>query len=145
MELRKSERKRAKIKMALQAPSGAGKTYSSLLLAEGLLSGNLSKVAIIDTENGSADLYAHLGSYNVVSLSNYSPECAVDINDNSIVIGRRPCNCLLDRLRVSPNNRSHGLQGQLKLASLAGQRNHFAINANLVCTNFENAPSLRTD
>ena len=74
MELRKSERKRAKIKMALQAPSGAGKTYSSLLLAEGLVGGDLSKVAIIDTENGSADLYAHLGSYNVVSLSNYSPE-----------------------------------------------------------------------
>ncbi|MGY5351553.1 ATP-binding protein [Wenyingzhuangia sp. IMCC45533] len=74
MELRKSERKRAKIKMALQAPSGAGKTYSSLLLAEGLVGGDLSKVAIIDTENGSADLYAHLGSYNVVSLTNFSPE-----------------------------------------------------------------------
>lgn len=68
MQLRQSERKRAKIKMALQAPSGAGKTFSSLLLAQGLINGDLSKVAIIDTENGSADLYAHLGNYNVISL-----------------------------------------------------------------------------
>lgn len=87
MELRKSERKRAKIKMAIQAPSGAGKTYSSLLLADGLLGGDLSKVAIIDTENGSADLYAHLGSYNVISLKGvYSPEeyiKAIEVCENA--------------------------------------------------------------
>ena len=75
MELRKSERKNAKIKMAIQAPSGAGKTYSSLLLAKGLTNNQFSKVAIIDTENGSADLYPHLGEYNVLPLHPpYTPE-----------------------------------------------------------------------
>ncbi len=75
MKLRKSERKRAKIKMALQGSSGSGKTMSSLLLAKGLTQGDFSKVAIIDTENGSADLYAHLGDYNVLSLSPpFTPE-----------------------------------------------------------------------
>lgn len=75
MQLRTSERKRAKIKMALQGSAGSGKTYSSLLLAQGLTDGDLSKVAIIDTENGSADLYAHLGNYNVLSLTPpFSPE-----------------------------------------------------------------------
>lgn len=75
MQLRQSERKKAKIKMALQAPAGAGKTYSSLLLAHGLTNGDYSKVAIIDTENGSADLYAHLGQYNVLTLSPpFSPD-----------------------------------------------------------------------
>ncbi len=69
MQLRQSERKRAKIKMALQGSAGSGKTYSSLLLAKGLTNGNLNKVAVIDTENGSADLYAHLGNYNVLSLT----------------------------------------------------------------------------
>ena len=59
MQLRKSERKKAKIKLALQGAAGSGKTYSSLLLAKGLTNGDLSNVAIIDTENGSADLYAH--------------------------------------------------------------------------------------
>lgn len=75
MKLRQSERKQAKIKMALQGASGTGKTYSSLLLAKGLTGGNLSKVAIIDTENGSADLYAHLGNYNVLTLTPpFTPE-----------------------------------------------------------------------
>lgn len=75
MQLRKTERKKAKIKMALQGASGSGKTYSSLLLAKGLCNGNLDKVAVLDTENGSADLYAHLGNYNVLSLvPPYTPE-----------------------------------------------------------------------
>ncbi|KUF45778.1 AAA family ATPase [Myroides marinus] len=78
MQLRQSERKRAKIKMALQGSAGSGKTYSSLLLAQGLTNGDLSKVAIIDTENGSADLYAHLGSYNVLSLQPpFTPEAYI--------------------------------------------------------------------
>mgnify|MGYP003115261622 CR=1 FL=1 len=75
MNLRQSERKRAKIKMALQGSAGAGKTYSALLLAKGLTNGDFSKVAIIDSENGSADLYAHLGQYNVLSLTPpFTPE-----------------------------------------------------------------------
>ena len=68
MEIRKSERKQAKIKLALQGSAGSGKTYSSLLLGKGLTKGDFSKIAIIDTENKSADLYAHLGDYNVVSM-----------------------------------------------------------------------------
>lgn len=61
--------------MALQGSAGSGKTYSSLLLAKGLTNGDFSKVAIIDTENGSADLYAHLGQYNVLSLTPpFTPE-----------------------------------------------------------------------
>jgi hypothetical protein len=50
----KAERKRAKLKIALTGPSGAGKTYSALLMAKGFG----GKVAVIDTEKGSASLYA---------------------------------------------------------------------------------------
>jgi hypothetical protein len=75
MELRQSERKNAKIKMALQGPSGSGKTYSALLIGKGLTNDNLSKVAVVDTENGSSNLYAHIGNYNVINLqSPYTPE-----------------------------------------------------------------------
>lgn len=75
MQLRQSERKKAKIKMALQGSSGSGKSYSSLLLAQGLTNGDFSKVAVIDSENGSADLYAHLGQYNVLTLKPpFTPE-----------------------------------------------------------------------
>lgn len=61
MQLRVSSKKQAKIKLALQGCAGSGKTYSASLLAYGL-SGDWSKIAIIDSENGSADLYAHLGT-----------------------------------------------------------------------------------
>ena len=64
MDLRKAQRKQAKIKLALQGTSGSGKTYSALLLAAGIT--DYSKIAVIDTENHSADLYAHLGPYNVL-------------------------------------------------------------------------------
>ena len=75
MELRPSERKKAKIKMALQGSAGAGKSLSALLLAKGLTNDNLPKVAVIDTENGSSDLYAHIGNYNVLNLQPpYTPE-----------------------------------------------------------------------
>ena len=74
MNIRKAERKQAKIRLALQGPSGSGKTYSSLLIAKGLVD-DWSKIVIIDTENFSADLYAHLGSFNVLPITpNYSPE-----------------------------------------------------------------------
>ncbi|WP_026837065.1 ATP-binding protein [Gillisia sp. JM1] len=74
MKLTKSNRRQSKIKMALQGPSGSGKTYSSLLIAKGLTSGDFSKVAVIDSENGSSNLYSHLGDYYVVKLEGYSPE-----------------------------------------------------------------------
>ncbi len=74
MELKQASRKRAKIKMALQGPSGSGKTMSALLLAYGLCN-QWSKVAVIDTENHSAELYSHLGNYNVVNIgAPYTPE-----------------------------------------------------------------------
>ena len=78
MNLRQSSRREAKIKLALQGPAGSGKTYSSLLVAYGITS-SWSKIAIIDTEHGSADLYAHLGNYNVLSLDEpYNPEKYVE-------------------------------------------------------------------
>jgi hypothetical protein len=74
MELRQSSKKQAKIKLALAGCSGSGKTYSSLQLAYGMTN-NWSKIAIIDAESGSADLYAHLGNYNVLTLqSPFTPE-----------------------------------------------------------------------
>lgn len=51
-------------KMAIQGPSGSGKTFSALLIAQGIqeeakkLFGVDLRIAYIDTENGSASLYA---------------------------------------------------------------------------------------
>lgn len=56
----------AKLRLALSGPSGSGKTYSALLIASGIVP--MEKVAVIDTENGSANLYANLGTYSVLTL-----------------------------------------------------------------------------
>ncbi|WP_278598718.1 AAA family ATPase [Butyricimonas virosa] len=78
MNLRQSSKKQAKIKLALQGCAGSGKTYSALLLAHGLCN-DWTKIAVIDSENGSADLYAHLGTYNVLNLSeNFTPETYIE-------------------------------------------------------------------
>jgi hypothetical protein len=65
MQIRKAERKKAKLRLGIAAPSGAGKTYSALLLAFGLG----GKTGLIDTEHGSGDLYADLGDYDIISIS----------------------------------------------------------------------------
>jgi len=43
------------------------KTYGALQIAYGI-TGDWSKIVVIDTENHSADLYAHLGNFNVIGL-----------------------------------------------------------------------------
>jgi len=68
MQLKKAQRKQVKLRLNLSAPSGGGKTYSALLMAKGLV-GDWSKVAVIDTENGSASLYSHLGDFNVIDFA----------------------------------------------------------------------------
>ena len=68
LQLKKATRKQVKLKLNLSAPSGAGKTYSALLMAKGLV-GSWEKVAVIDTENGSASLYSHLGDFNTIELT----------------------------------------------------------------------------
>ena len=67
LQLRKAERRQAKMRVGISGPSGSGKTYSALLLASGMT--DWSKIALIDTENGSGELYADLGDYNVITLS----------------------------------------------------------------------------
>lgn len=53
MQLRRSERKQAKIKLALQGSAGSGKTMSALLLAKGLTNGDLTKQDyVLNQKNG---------------------------------------------------------------------------------------------
>lgn len=61
----KAERKQSKLRLGLSGPSGSGKTYSALLMARGLG----KKVAVVDTEKGSASLYSHLFNFDVSNLS----------------------------------------------------------------------------
>ncbi|MFG4692910.1 ATP-binding protein, partial [Acinetobacter baumannii] len=66
-----AERKKAKLKLNLNGASGSGKTYSALVLASSLG----KKIAVIDTENESASLYANEFNFDTLPLKPpYSPE-----------------------------------------------------------------------
>jgi hypothetical protein len=74
MVLENASRQKVKIKIALQGPSGSGKTMSALLLAY-RPSNSWEKIALIDTENRSSMLYAHLGNYKVIHVpAPFTPE-----------------------------------------------------------------------
>jgi len=61
MRLESATRKKVKLRLNIASPSGFGKTYGALLIAYGI-TGNWETVSVIDSENDSASLYAHLGS-----------------------------------------------------------------------------------
>lgn len=87
LQLQKAARKKVKLRLNLSGPSGSGKTYSALLLAKGLI-GSWEKIAVIDTENGSASLYEHLGAFNVVPLAApYTPERYKEAIDICVAAG----------------------------------------------------------
>ena len=76
IQLQKAKRSQVKIKIALAGVSGSGKTMSSLLLAYGIVKAAhpdwtdiqcWEKICVIDTENGSASLYANktVGNYTI--------------------------------------------------------------------------------
>jgi len=57
MAFQKAVRTKAKLRLALCGPSGSGKSYTALRLAMALAGPN-GRVAVLDTERGSASLYA---------------------------------------------------------------------------------------
>lgn len=71
MAFKKAERKQAKSRILLAGTPGSGKTYGAQSIAKGMG----GKVACIDTERGSASLYAEEFSFDVMELQPpYNPE-----------------------------------------------------------------------
>lgn len=85
LTLKRAQRQKAKLKLGIAAPSGGGKTFGALLIAYGLMKEKYpdlpsdelwSKIAVVDTENGSGQLYVgtvisnmKIGEYNTVTLT----------------------------------------------------------------------------
>ncbi|MDE2469186.1 MAG: ATP-binding protein [Bradyrhizobium sp.] len=71
MKFHKASRQKAKLRLALTGPSGSGKTYGALQVAKGIG----GRIAVIDTERGSASLYSHLVEFDALELdAPYKPE-----------------------------------------------------------------------
>lgn len=76
-EIVRAQRSQARLRLGLTAPSGGGKTWSSLLLAKGVVEGMLAagmpgtiegKIGLIDTERKSAQLYSHIVPFDCIEL-----------------------------------------------------------------------------
>ena len=65
MEFSKATKCQSKLRAALFGPSGAGKTYSALRIANGMG----GRIAVIDTEHGSASKYADKFDFDVCELT----------------------------------------------------------------------------
>lgn len=59
----------AKARIAFAGPSGSGKTYTSLVTATALG----GRIAVIDTERGSASKYADLFTFDTLTMHTYDP------------------------------------------------------------------------
>lgn len=77
----KAVRSQRKLRAAIDGPSGAGKTYSLLRLAFAMKSAGLcSRIALIDTENNSASLYAgespdgEVWAFDTLNLKQFNPD-----------------------------------------------------------------------
>lgn len=87
MKLTTATRKQSFMRLNLSGPSGAGKTMSALRMAKGLV-GEWPKVAVIDTEAGSASLYSHLGEFQTIDLEPpYTPERYIQGIDMCVAAG----------------------------------------------------------
>lgn len=133
--LKKAQRKRVKLKIGIASPSGGGKTASSLILAYGLLKSEhpewsdeevWDRIAIIDTENGSGELYANcrigdtdIGYYNAVSIDPpYEPQKYIDAMVACKEAGMEVC--IVDSLTHAWNGQGGLLEKQSNIAKRTG-------------------------
>lgn len=74
MQFQKATKAAAKLRLALVGPSGSGKTFTALSLASNLA----KKIAVVDTEHGSASKYADLFDFDALDLDSFSPQKYID-------------------------------------------------------------------
>lgn len=77
LEITKAVRQKRKARIMLAGPSGAGKTFSALRLARGLV-GDQGGILLLDTERGSATLYADVTDFDHADLPDYRYETFID-------------------------------------------------------------------
>jgi hypothetical protein len=64
MQFRRASKSKAKLRLAIFGPSGAGKTYSALSIAEGMA----GRIALVDSERGSASKYGDRFVFDTLDL-----------------------------------------------------------------------------
>ena len=73
---KKAVKLESKLRMALMGPPGAGKSYTALKIGSILAEGG--RVAVIDTEHGSASKYSDIWNFDTLELDTFSPAVYID-------------------------------------------------------------------
>ena len=74
IQFKRAVKSQAKARIGLIGPSGSGKTYTALLLAQTMG----QRIAVIDTEHGSASKYADEFQFDTLELANFHPQNYID-------------------------------------------------------------------
>lgn len=74
VSFKKAVRTQKKLRAALLGPAGSGKTRTALEMAKGIG----GKIALIDSEHGSATMYAHLVDFDTIELTSFAPSRYID-------------------------------------------------------------------
>ena len=73
----KATRQQSKLRLCISGPSGSGKTTAALVLADAIKGDG--RIALIDTENGSASLYANQFDFDVMNMQPpFTPQSFVE-------------------------------------------------------------------
>ncbi len=69
MAFTKAEKSKARLRMAIFGTAGSGKTFTALRVATGIAKSLNSRIAVIDTERGSASKYADRFDFDTLELT----------------------------------------------------------------------------
>lgn len=123
MAFTKATKQATSIKLAISGPSGSGKTYSALLIAKGLG----GKTAVLDTEGGSASLYADyfdFDTWDELDPKGFPPEYFIRVIKAAEEAGYN--NLIIDSLSHEWNGRGGCLELADAIARAKYKGNTFA-------------------
>lgn len=124
-------RKQSKARIALVGPSGSGKTLSALFLAYGI-TGDWSKIALIDTEHERGRFYAERSEYNIGQFlyaplyPPYSPERYIEyVTEAAQAVGNDGV-VIVDSFSHAWDNEGGVLDIKSSIAKQAGKNDYTA-------------------
>lgn len=87
LQVKQAVKAQKKARVAILGPSGSGKTFTALQIAKGLVGDE--PIVVIDTEHGSASLYADRFNFGVIELDTFAPQMYVAALDVAAKCGAK--------------------------------------------------------
>lgn len=119
MTFQKATKRSARLRMALIGVAGAGKTYTALSVAQHLG----KKIAVIDTERGSASKYSDMFEFDVLEIDSYGPKTYIEAMEAAEEAGYEVL--IIDSLSHAWAGKDGALEQVDKVAKRSQSNNNF--------------------